>query len=356
MTIKGSIVGGICGFAVATPLRGAAERLLVSTGHRFPTNRTVQSFSRHFGSRIMDREGEDFERIVTFASGGKMRCGADGQIGWYCLMHYFLGTITGQIEDERPLVYFLDRVLREGDVFFDVGTNLGFYSSYVAPLCGKSGSVHAFEANPSLIPHLERSLDLNAAKSNIYLNPVAVGSESNKVLRLYDPDRIGNSSFYAHGWLDEQTWVDVPVVALDDYVQEKSIKRIDVMKIDIEGAELDAMRGMEQTIRSRSPSVILCELMPGTVPDRADGAALPGDIAEFLGRSDYVLCHIGEADGRLTLAENSLNNIERETHIVNVAFVQSSFLAERPEILAPGSRPIASPHGRSPQIDNAESV
>ncbi len=76
MTIKGSIVGGICGFAVATPLRGAAERLLVSTGHRFPTNRTVQSFSRHFGSRIMDREGEDFERIVTFASGGKMRCGA----------------------------------------------------------------------------------------------------------------------------------------------------------------------------------------------------------------------------------------------------------------------------------------
>lgn len=345
MTIKGSIVGAVCGLAVASPLRGAAERLLVRVGHRFPTSRIVQSFSRHFGSRIMEREGVDFERIVTFASGGKMRCGADGQIGWYCLMHYFLGTITGQIEDERPLVYFLDRVLREGDVFFDVGTNLGFYSSYVAPLCGRSGSVHAFEANPSLIPHLQRSLDLNAGQCQIHLNPVAVGSESNKVLRLYDPDRIGNSSFYPHGWLDKQTWVDVPVVALDDYVQSKEIKRIDVMKIDIEGAELDAMHGMEKTLKSCPPDVILCELMPSKVPERADGAARPGEISELLSSRGYVLCYIGEEDGLLMLAEKNVTNIDHESHIVNVAFVQSSFLTERPDILKTDS---------GPQLDSAD--
>jgi hypothetical protein len=79
--------------------------------------------------------------------------------------------------------------------------------------------------------------------------------------------------------------------------------------------------------------------MPSTVPERADGAARPGEISELLGSRGYVLCYIGEEDGLLTLAEKKgLTNIEHETHIVNVAFVQSSFLAERPEILAPDSR------------------
>jgi hypothetical protein len=99
------------------------------------------------------------------------------------------------------------------------------------------------------------------------------------------------------------------------------------------------MRGMEKTLMSCPPDVILCELMPSTVPERADGAARPGEISELLGSRGYVLCYIGEEDGLLTLAEKKgLTNIEHETHIVNVAFVQSSFLAERPEILAPDSR------------------
>ena len=282
----------------------------------------------------MSREGSSFERIVTFASGGQMRCGADGQIGLYYLMHYFLGTITGQLEDERPIVKLLDRVLRPGDVFFDVGTNLGFYSSYVAPLCGKSGAVHAFEANPSLIPPLQRSLALNSARTQIHLNAVAVGKQSNTVLRLYDPARIGNSSFYAHGWLDQNNWVDVPVITLDDYVLKQRVERIDVMKIDIEGAEMDAFYGMTQTFSKCPPNVILCELMPSAVSARADGAARPSEIASFLQSRDYSMCEIREEDGRLRLPALEVADVERATHIVNVAFVRKAFLSQRPDLVA----------------------
>jgi len=334
MTTKGRIVGALCGLALSSPLRDAAEKLLVNAGHRFPTSKTVQSFSRHLGSRLMEREGAAFERVVTFESGGQMRCGADGQIGLHCLMHYFLGTITGQMEDERPIVRLFHRLLRQGDVFFDVGTNLGFYSSYVGPLCGKTGSVHAFEANPSLIPHLERSLKLNVASSNIRLNAVAVGQQSNTVLRLYDPERIGNSSFYAHGWLNKNAWVDVPVMALDDYVQTNAIDRIDAMKIDIEGAELDGFRGMEQTFQTCPPNVIVCELMPSAVSTRAEGAARPSEIAEFLHDRGYVMCRIDEGDGRLHPPESAIAVIEHTTHIVNVAFVQPALMTERPDIFA----------------------
>lgn len=334
MTVKGQIVGALCGFAVASPYRKLAERWLTLLGHRYPTSRTVQSFSRHFGTRLMTNEGAAFQRIVTFESGGKMHCGADadGEIGLACLMHYFLGTITGQVEDERPIVRLFDKFLRPGDVFFDVGANIGFYSLYVGPICGQRGAVHAFEANPALIPHLKRSIEMNAGTSNIHLNAVAVGQRSDEVLRLYDPDRIGNSSFYAHGWLNKERWVEVPVVALDDYVRRTGVDRIDAMKIDIEGAELDAFKGMERIFEACAPRVIVCELMPAAVETRSPHAAHPREIVEFLQSQGYMLREIVGADGRLRSPSLDVSNIESANHVINVAFVHSSLPKMRPEL------------------------
>lgn len=332
MTIKGNVVSALCGLAALPPFTAASERLLLLAGHRYPTSRTVQSFSRHFGARLMDRERERFERIITFDTGGKMHCGADEFAGPPCVMHYFLGTITGQMEDERPVVRFLERLLRPGDVFFDVGANLGFYSLYVGPLCGKSGAVHAFEANPVLIPHLRRSIALNESTSNIILNDVAVGRRSNEVLRLYDPGRIGNSSFHAHGWLNREKWVSVPVVALDDYASEHAVRRIDAVKIDIEGAELEALQGMERLFEYAPPNVIVCELMPTAVSSRAPSAARPADIAAYLAERNYVMCTFAPQHGYLRLPAASVEFIESHDHVVNVAFVRSLLIGDRPEL------------------------
>ena len=341
MSIKGAIVRSLSAVAVTFPFRSAAEKLLVVVGHRFPASRVVQSFCRHFGSKLIEHEGMSFERIVIFASGGKMHCGVDGDIGLLSLMHYFLGTITGQTEDERPIVKLLNRVIHEGDVFFDVGANLGFYSFYVGPLCGKSGSVHAFEANPRLIPHLSQSIELNQTQSNIQLNAAAVGGRPRTHLPLYDPDRIGCSSLHAHGWLDRDSAVLVPVITIDDYIRERGVTRIDVMKIDIEGAELEAFQGMEETFRVSPPGVIICELMPFEnthgrdrieVLHRAQSAAKPSEIAGFLAAKGYELFEIGKTDGRIELFETSFSTIEDARHVVNVAFVHKDIKDQRPEI------------------------
>lgn len=341
MSIKGNVVSAISDVAVRSPLRSVAEKLLTAAGHRFPTSKTVQSFCWHFGGKLMEQEGAGFERIATFASGGQMYCGPE-QIGFLSLMHYFLGTITGQTQDERPIVRLLNRLMRHGDVFFDVGANLGFYSFYVGPMCGKSGSVHAFEANPRLIPHLSRSIELNRAQSNIYLNAVAVGKQSNTHLPLYDPDKIGCSSLHLHGWLDRESTVLVPVVTIDDYIREHGISRIDVMKIDIEGAELEAFQGMEETFRLCPPGVIICELMPfeniygrdrPEVMHRADSAAGPSEISGYLHAKGYEMFQIESLDGRLRLLEKSTPNIEESRHVENVAFVLREYYKDkRPEI------------------------
>ena len=341
MSIKGNVVATICDMAVKSPFRSVAEKGLIVAGHKFPTSRTVQSFCRNFGIKLMAREGADFERIATFSSGGKMHCGVDGQVGLFSLMHYFLGTITGQTEDERPIVKLLHLLLREGSIFFDVGANLGFYTFYASPLCGKSGSIHAFEANPRLIPHLDRSIELNQAQSNIQLNAVAVGRQSNTYVPLYDPDRIGCSSLYTHEWVNKDTVVRVPTVAIDDYVRERKIGQIDVMKIDIEGAEFEAFQGMEETFRMCPPQVIICELMPFentngadsmTVLHRAPSAASPSQIVEFLHSRGYEMFQFVQVNGQLKLSEMPVSGIEGARHVVNVAFALTDVKNRRPEI------------------------
>jgi FkbM family methyltransferase len=331
MTVKGQVVSAVCRMAVRSPLRTEAESLLRSAGRRFPTSRTVQSFARHFGTSMMQQEGASFERIVTFSSGGMMRCGPDAQVGWLALQHYFLGTITGQMEDERPIVKFLDQAVREGDIFFDVGSNLGFYSLYVGPLCGKRGEVHAFEANPVLIEPLTRSIELNRDLSNIRLNALAVGRESNKFLPLYGPERIGNSSFHAHGWLRKDSYVTVPVISLDDYAARNDVRRVDGMKIDIEGAEMEAFEGMSAIFDRSPPGFIVCELMPARVSSRADSAARPTEIMGYLEGKGYHAFRLS-AEGALMLPPLTPAEAEDATHVVNVIFAHSTLQGDRPEL------------------------
>lgn len=342
MSIKGSVVKTLSGIGIAAPWRSAVERALVSLGHKYPTSRSILSFCRHFGSKLIEYEGNEFARVATFETGGKMSCAGERALAELSLFYYFCGTITGQHEDELRVVRLLKRLVREGDVFFDLGANFGFYSCYVLPLCGKSGAVHAFEANPCLIPHLRRSIDLNSQYGNINLNAVAVGSDSGAFLPLYGTDRIGSSSLYPHEWLDRNTAVQVPVVTIDEYIRENRIRRLDVMKIDIEGAELDALHGMEETFRACPPKAIICELtvLPEENSPQRDrpevrqhnaSAADPYQLADFLKQKGYQLCNISH-DGRLR-AEGALKPDDHlALKVTNVAFVLPELQSLRPEV------------------------
>ncbi len=342
MSLKGRVVKALSNIGIAAPWRSAVERTLVSMGHRYPTNRTVLSFCRHFGSRLMDYEGNDFARVATFETGGKMSCEGDRKLAALSLFYYFCGTLTQQHEDEQRVVRLVRQLVREGDVFFDLGANFGFYSCYVLPLCGRSGAVHAFEANPCLIPHLRRSIELNKKYGSINLNALAVGSDSGVFLPLYGTDSIGSTSLYPHGWLGRDTTVKVPVVTIDEYVRQKHISRIDVMKIDIEGAELDAFHGMEETFRVCPPKVIICELMvlpeknsPAwdhpEVQQRDLSAADPYQLTEFLRQKGYQLCNISD-DGRLSAGRVEPNDVA--LNVTNVAFVRPEIQSLRPEVFA----------------------
>lgn len=345
MSIKAHIVSFLSAMAVGGPWRLACEKILVSVAHKHPNSRVVTSFCRHFGLKLIKREGREFSRYAVFETGGRMYCGGEALVAQVSLFYYFFGNITNvHTADEQGMVRLLRRVVRRGDIFFDLGANFGFYSCYVVPLCGRSGEVHAFEPNPSLIPLLRQSRELNHEYGSIYVNAVAVGKETKKYLPLYGTDQIGESSLYAHEWLRRESVTLVPIVTIDEYVNEKRIERIDVMKIDIEGAELDAFRGMEETFQICPPKLILCELT--VLPEESDplrrrsealgrssSAADAAQLAEFLRQKGYELWGIS-ADGRLCTWKAPRLTTDCPLALINVAFVRPELQLLRPEIFS----------------------
>ncbi len=327
MGIKGNVVKLVAHGAVAGPWRGAAETLTCALGRRFPANKIALSFCRHMGSQLLEREGGKFERVARLSSGGKMSCTGLNGVSTTGIMYYFLGTINGQTEDERPIEKLLLRAIRPGNAFVDIGANYGFYSFLLGPLCGKSGSVHAFEANPLLIKHLMQSAELNETSANIFINNVAIGSSNREAVTLYDPERIGCSSLHQHGWVNTTKSVSIPQITIDEYRKRKNLKTIDVIKIDIEGAELEAFRGMQETFKISPPWLIVCELMPlvNRTADaethignlrRAESAADPVEILDFLSSRGYEARYLQETDGRLG------------------RFVRGDLRAKRPDLFA----------------------
>jgi FkbM family methyltransferase len=340
-TARGRVLRTAAQLAVSGPWRGMTERLMFAIGHRFPTNAAVLSLCRHFGLALMKREGAGFDRVAVFESGGKMHWGGEGLAAPLCAIFYFVGTIAAQGgEDERFITKLLPRALKDGDVFFDIGANVGFYSCFAGPLCGKSGAIHAFEANPYLIPHLRRSAELNRRSANIVINDVALGKEANQTLQLFDPEWIGSSSLFKQTWLNTSSSVTVPVTTVDEYRRANKITRLDVVKLDIEGGELDALRGMQETFDVCPPPLIICELASLVASsNESKESSEPGSpsiyplqIIDFLAQKGYEARYISESDGCLA-GRVERTAVERMTQkAINVAFVRPSLKNAKPHL------------------------
>jgi FkbM family methyltransferase len=136
-----------------------------------------------------------------------------------------------------------------GDVVFDVGANVGFFTLLASRLVGASGRVVAFEPFPAAKRRLDRHLELNAAR-NVTVFQAAVS------------DTVGRARFHAHaditmGRIEDEGELDVEVVRLDDLVQTGRVPAPDLIKIDVEGEEAKVLRGAGELLRTQRPTVLL---------------------------------------------------------------------------------------------------
>ncbi|HUV88134.1 MAG TPA: FkbM family methyltransferase [Anaerolineae bacterium] len=186
----------------------------------------------------------------------------------------------------------LRRILGSGDIFLDLGANVGYYSLIASQIVGPEGRVHAFEPIGQNARVLTRTIAENGI-SNITVNEVAVGAEAGS-LDLFVPDGdIGNS-----GWASivpserRPRTITVEMVAIDDYLAAQSVDRVRLVKMDIEGGELNALRGMERLLRQADAPDLLCEVNPFLLEKLGLGA---GSLGQLLDKRGYLLYEVGSS-------------------------------------------------------------
>jgi FkbM family methyltransferase len=182
---------------------------------------------------------------------------------------------------EEPERLFIARVLKPGMTFLDVGAHNGYYTLLAANRVGKEGRVVAFEPSPRERRRLRWNLALNRCQ-NVAVEPCALGAnEGTAPLFVVQGRETGFNSLRPPA-LDEPTrQVRVNVDTLDRYMAHSDLAAVHFIKMDVEGAELEVLRGASETLRRFSPAV-MCELVDArTEPWGYRSAAVYDFLAEL---------------------------------------------------------------------------
>jgi FkbM family methyltransferase len=149
------------------------------------------------------------------------------------------------------------RCLAPGQHCLDIGANHGYYAVLMADAVGPDGWVLAAEPNPELTGLLGRTLEVNGLAGHVEVVESAVTDRARDMAVLRVPtERSGGASLYATGGADEQRLVCTTTV--DELVE--GWPRVDLVKIDVEGAEERVWRGMSATLERNPSLTVLTEL------------------------------------------------------------------------------------------------
>lgn len=198
------------------------------------------------------------------------------------------GHVIGEVQAVTAEGQLFERLLRPGDTFLDVGANHGSFSVVAARCVSTAGAVIAFEPQPGLAQLLERSLAASTTDT-VQVHRVACG-EKPGTATLHVPHRHSGSASVHGGTSDNHghTTFTVPIACIDDLVELDRLPGRVVMKLDVEGNELAALRGAHRLISERHPTIVF-ELNPTTLA-RAGHAG--HDLLALLGGFGYAFATI----------------------------------------------------------------
>jgi FkbM family methyltransferase len=187
---------------------------------------------------------------------------------------------------------FVDDILcalaRPGDVFVDVGANMGYYTIKIGARVGPEGRVYSFEPNPETYEFLRDNVMINAFESRACLSKAAVGETAGEAWLSFERREPGGSTLRTEQ-LDLENEMCVPVVRLDDAIPAD--QPVHLVKIDVEGFEPLALKGMKGLLARSLDAAVVVELSHVLWSRFGDPVALLSEAAE--GRDIYRIHHSG---------------------------------------------------------------
>lgn len=202
---------------------------------------------------------------------------------------------------EPDLATLMLRTLGPGSVFLEIGGHVGTFSMLAGHLIGAEGAVIAIEPNPDNIGHFRRHVTLNEHE-NVHLIEAACCDREGTMEFFTNLDNdgghalwdVGEHSFNQKSKADPQR-TEVKTVTVDGVLAAQDVARVDLIKVDTEGAELSVMQGAERTLRELRPPLIVCEFNRFGLEQM--GTSMP-ELRAFMDDRGYG-CYLMNAEGDL---------------------------------------------------------
>lgn len=158
---------------------------------------------------------------------------------------------------EPDTMNWIVRHLNPGDVFVDVGANVGLFTVGAARKVGSTGKVVSIEPSPTVFPYLERNIALNRLSNVISVSVGLSDRNQNDVAFFQAPaDHFGMGSLAPQF---DQPPSSISVRTLDSLLAENCFEDVAVLKVDVEGHEASVFRGAQRLLRSANPPVVVFE-------------------------------------------------------------------------------------------------
>ncbi|MFZ0452107.1 MAG: FkbM family methyltransferase [Ignavibacteriaceae bacterium] len=180
---------------------------------------------------------------------------------------YYLDDYVKNLAGEEQFLNEILLRLNEHNVFWDVGANIGFYSIVAAKIKDTNGKIFAFEPEPKTFSLLRKNIELNKM-NNITSLSIALGdTDGDKLLYPSDTPNFGAHSFVQRtDYRVKKKGIKININTADKLIDEMKIDVPDIMKIDVEGAEILILRGMKRLLMNKKLKTIFCEIHVNLLP------------------------------------------------------------------------------------------
>jgi FkbM family methyltransferase len=175
----------------------------------------------------------------------------------------------------------------------DIGANIGYFTALATSRLKKSGAIHAFEPDPHNFSLLQKTV-ANQKTKLVHLHHCALGDENGSVELFHSPvDNYGDHRVYgSHSGTHPK--VVVPMRIGDDLLASSDTTTIDFIKIDVQGFEVQVLRGLANTIRSSERAVLLSEVWPAGMKLAGSSVEEFVRLCESFGFAAHALLETGQ--------------------------------------------------------------
>ncbi len=184
----------------------------------------------------------------------------------------------------------LKKILNSGDVFVDIGANIGWYTVLVGNIVGSEGKVIAFEPGSNIFAHLNRNVEINNFNNVVTENLAISDSNGEIVLSGVNGKNGGGASIVRNSEnYPDKSKETVKMVTFDNYIENHTIDHIKLLKIDVEGAEMLVLKGMLNTLREGKIENLLIEVTNDHLIKLGSSSK---EVFELLAKTGYAISRI----------------------------------------------------------------